>query len=84
MPIPSHPQPLQKSIKMHSFIFSDVQSTPKNSSPTKSKAEKEIKVLKTMVHRLNQELSKYQTRNSDKSEITSLNDDTLLKVTTDI
>ena len=37
-----------------------------------------------MVHRLNQELSKYQTRNSDKSEITSLNDDTLLKVTTDI
>ena len=69
---------------MHFFIVSDGQSTPKNSSPIKSEAEKEIKVLKTMVHRLNQELSKYQTRNSDKIEITSLNDDTLLKVTTDI
>ena len=42
--------------------------TPSLTSPINSESEEEIKVLKTMVHRLNAELSKYQNSSENNSE----------------
>ena len=42
--------------------------TPSLTLPINSESEEEIKVLKTMVHRLNAELSKYQNSSENHSE----------------
>jgi hypothetical protein len=43
--------------------------------PQNSESEEEIKVLKTMVHRLNLELSKYQNKKSSNDDITTNHED---------
>ena len=51
------------------------QNAPSITLPQNSESEEEIKVLKTMVHRLNLELSKYQNKKSSNDDITTNHED---------
>ena len=57
------------------LIFLGDQNAPSVTLPPNSESEEEIKVLKTMVHRLNLELSKYQNQKSSNNDITTNHED---------